>query len=96
MDKRQQAIAELKRQMHLARERLGPEGIKALENLARAQQQGMKQASFQPPKPAAPPPGMVPYDRAAAARALEIFLNNHGDPEGFEKKLRALLKKSSH
>lgn len=96
MDTRQQAIAELKRQMQLAKERLGPEGIKALESLARAQQQGQKHAAPPPSKPMTPPPGMVPYDRAAAARALEIFLNNHGDPEGFEQKLRALLKKSSH
>ncbi len=93
MDKKQQAIAELKRQMQLAKERLGPEGLKQLEALARAQQSGMKPAL---PKPQALPPGMVLYDRQAAARALEIFLNNHGDPEEFERRLRALIKQKSH
>jgi hypothetical protein len=87
MNKRQKAIEELKKQMQMARERLGPEGVKELEKLAKGIQQ---------PKAAAVPPGMVPYDKEAAAQALEIFFKNHDDPKTFEKRLRELIKKSSH
>jgi len=89
MSSREKAIAELKKQIRLGRERLGPEGIKELEKLAK----GLRK-----PKPEAPaaPPGAVPYDRESALKAFEIFLKNHGDPKEFEKRLLALLKKSSH
>jgi hypothetical protein len=92
MDSRQKAIEELKKQTRLARERLGPEGVKELEKLAKAMQ---KPKSKAPPAPKAPE-GMIPYDKKAAAKAFEIFLKNHGDPKEFEKRLRELLKKSSH
>lgn len=88
MDKRQKAIEELKKQIRLGRERLGPEGIKALEKLAKGAQK--------PAKRPEPPSGMVPYDKKAAAQALEIFLKNHGDAKGFQKKLLDMLKKTSH
>lgn len=94
MSKREKAIEELKKQIKLGRERLGPEGIKELEKLAKGMQK---------PKPAAPkqeslklPPGHIPYDKEAAMRAFQMFLENHGDPKEFEKRLLALLKKSSH
>ncbi|MBI3441071.1 MAG: hypothetical protein HY052_04605 [Proteobacteria bacterium] len=90
MSSRQKAIEELKKQIRLGRERLGPDGIKELEKLA---------AAAQKQKPAVPPevpPGMLPYDKKAAAKALEIFLKNHGNPKEFEKRLRELLKQSSH
>lgn len=75
MDSRQKAIEELKKQIKLGRERLGPEGIKKLEALAKTVK----------------PSGTVPYDKKAAARALEIFLKNHKNAKDFEKRLRAFL-----
>ena len=91
MDSRQKAIEELKKQTRLARERLGPEGLKELKKLAK----GIQKPKPKPKTPAIPE-GMIPYDKKAAAKALEIFLKNHGDPREFEKRLRELLKKSSH
>ena len=88
MDKKQKAIEELKKQRQLARERLGPDGVKELEKLAK---------SMGKPK-AAPnvPPGSVPYDKKAALAAFQMFLKNHGDPREFERRLREMINKKSH
>lgn len=85
MTPRQKAIEELQKQIKLGRERLGPDGVRQLEKLAKG---------IQKPKPAAP--STVPYDKKAAAKALEIFLKNHSNAKDFEKKLLEFLKKSSH
>ena len=77
MDKRQKAIEELKKQIKLGRERLGPEALKELERLAKG---------IQKPKSAPLPPGVVPYDRKAAAQVFEIFLKNHRNPKDFQKR----------
>jgi hypothetical protein len=88
MDGKQKAIEEFKRQRQQARERLGPEGVKELEKLAK---------SLTGQKPAPPlPPGMVAYDKKAALQAFQLFLKNHGDPEDFERRLKEMLKKQSH
>lgn len=87
MDKKKKAIEELKKQIKLGRERLGPEGIKELEKLA----QGL-----QPTRKPATPPGTVPYDKVAAMKAFELFLKNHGDPEEFKRRLLAELRKKDH
>lgn len=88
MDKKQQAIEELKKQRQLARDRLGPEGVKELEKLAKSM--GNPKTS---PKL---PPGSVPYDKKAALAAFQKFLENHGDPVEFERRLREMINKSSH
>lgn len=36
----------------------------------------------------------IPYDREAALSALKLFLKNHKDREGLEKKLLELLRRS--
>jgi hypothetical protein len=92
MDKKQKAIEELKKQRSLARERLGPEGVKELEKLAKglSKPAGKLQAS------SAVPPGSVPYDKKAALDAFKLFLQNHGDPAEFERRLREMINKSSH
>jgi len=88
MDKKQQAIEELKKQRQLARERLGPEGIKELEKLAKSMGQLSPKQQL--------PPGTVPYDKESALAAFKMFLKNHGDPKEFEKRLRAMINKASH
>jgi hypothetical protein len=88
MDKKQKAIEELKKQRQLARDRLGPEGVKELEKLAK----GMAQARAS----SAIPPGSVPYDKKAALAAFQMFLKNHGDPQEFERRLREMINKKSH
>lgn len=85
MDSRQKAIEELKKQIKLGRERLGPEGIKQLQNIAKTTQK---------PKPVSP--DMVPYDRKSALKAFEMFLKNHGNPKEFERRLREMISKSDH
>ncbi len=88
MDKKKKAIEELQKQIKLGRERLGPEGVKELEKLAK---------SLRKPKPAPRlPPGTVAYDKKAALAAFQLFLKNHGDPEDFERRLRAMINKKSH
>lgn len=82
MDSRKKAIEELKKQIKLGRERLGPEGIKQLEQLVKSGQK-IKTA-----------PDMVPYDKTSALEAFKIFLKNHGNPALFEKKLREMMKKT--
>jgi hypothetical protein len=94
MGDRQKAIQELRKQMFLARQRLGPEGLKELEKLAKSMQD--PKAAPPPPSATALPPGMVPYDKEAALAALELFIKNHGDPKEFEKRLLEMIKKTSH
>jgi len=83
-DKKRKAIEELKRQRDLARARLGPEGVKELEKLAK----GLTQPSKTPKT--------APYDKAAALEAFRLFMANHGDPEEFERRLRAMISRKSH
>jgi hypothetical protein len=89
MDKKQKAIEELKKQRKLARERLGPEGVKELEKLAKGLNKPKAASS-------AVPPGSIPYDKMAAMAAFQMFLKNHGDPAEFERRLREMINKSSH
>ncbi len=35
----------------------------------------------------------VPYDKEAAAKAVALFLKNHDDAEGFQKKLLEMMGK---
>lgn len=88
MDKKQKAIEELKKQRKLARERLGPEGVKELEHLAKGLQKVKKSVVI--------PPNSVPYDKKSALAAFELFLKNHGDPKEFERRLREMISKKSH
>lgn len=37
----------------------------------------------------------VPYDRAAAAKAIELFMQNHGNAADFKEKLMRFLLKNS-
>ena len=77
--------------MKLAKDRLGPEGVKELQKLAR----GINPPPVASGRPLAPE-GHVPYDKKAALQALELFMKNHGDPEELKKKILELLKKSTH
>ncbi len=88
MDSRQKAIENLKKQIKLERERLGPEGIKELEKLAKNIIKP-KQINIIPNK-------TVPYNKKAAIKAFELFLKNHGNPKEFERRLREMIRKSSH
>jgi hypothetical protein len=91
MNSKQKAIEELKKQRQLARERLGPEGVKKLEKLAKGLSSPQKAA-----KSPAVPPGFVPYDKKSALEAFQLFIKNHGNPAEFERRLREMINKSSH
>jgi len=65
MNSKQKAIKELKKQIRMERERIGPNGIKELEKLAKN--------IIKPEQMDALPAGMVPYDKKAAIKAFEIF-----------------------
>jgi len=82
MDPREKAIAELKRQMAEQRARIDPEVLKKAQKAA---------AQSQKP-PAQRQADMVPFDREAAARVVQKFLENHEDPEAVARQLKDMLK----
>ncbi len=92
MGDKQKAIEELKKQRKLARERIGPDGIRKLEKMASDLQKNRNMAVAGD----ALTDGMVPYDKKAALAAFQMFLKNHGDPAEFERRLKALIVKKSH
>lgn len=71
-DKREKALDVLKKQIRDQRERIDP------VVLARAQEALAAKANAS---------ATVPYDRAAARSAVELFLKDHADAEGFSRKL---------
>lgn len=83
MDK-QQKIEQLKALIRKERARLDPAVLEKAAAAARTSA-GKEDLS-----------GLVPYDRAAAARAIEIFLKDHPDAARFEKGLAAFLRKKQH
>ena len=82
MSSRDKAIETLKKLIREQKSRIDP---KVLESAAKAADR----------KSATVPPSTVPYDKAAAGKAVELFLKNHGDAQGFKEKLLQLLKKNS-
>ena len=79
MDSREKALEELKRRIEEQKARVDPRLLRLAEKAARA---GVQDGETRP------------YDRAAAVRAVEIFLEEHRDRKGFERKLAALIFKS--
>ncbi|MBU6475110.1 MAG: hypothetical protein KGL10_09970 [Alphaproteobacteria bacterium] len=92
MGDKEKAIEELKKQRQLARDRIGPEGVKKLEKMA-ADLQKNKNMTIAGNTLS---DGMVPYDKKAALEAFQLFLKNHGDPAEFERRLREMIAKKSH
>lgn len=86
--RKQKAIAELQRLVRDQRARLDPD---VLAEVARIMT-GNKTADPAPKKPAT----SEPYDRAAATRAIELFLTEHKDKAGFKARLFSLIQKQSH
>ena len=90
MEDRQKAIEELQKQIKLGRERLGPKGLKELERLS----QGLTPkggVNYKSPEECMDE--MIPYDKETALKALEIYLENHGDPEALQQKILELANK---
>jgi len=88
MNSRQKAIEELKKQIELGKERLGPEGVKELQRMAKG---------IQAPSSVSTniPEDSVPYDKETALKALELYLQNHGDPERLRKQILEMVNKSN-
>lgn len=81
-ESRQRALDELKRLMKDQRGRLDPA---VLARAAAALSGGP-----------APAPATVPYDRAAATKAIEIFMATHKDKADFKARLFSFIQKQSH
>lgn len=91
--RKQKAIAELQRLVRDQRARLDPD---VLAEVARIMT-GNKTAAPAPNKHATNKPATSePYDRAAATRAIELFLAEHKDKAGFKARLFSLIQKQSH
>lgn len=84
MDKREEALQELRRLIREQRARLDPRLLELAAQAARLSQQPPENAEF------------VPYDHDAAAKAIRLFLKNHDNPAAFEQQLLRLLDKTKH
>lgn len=90
--RRQKAIDELMQLVRDQRARLDPALLARIaEKMAPAA--GVPQGAK--PAPAAPA-NSVPYDRAAATRAIELFLSAHKDKADFKARLVSFMQKQSH
>ncbi|MBL8711845.1 MAG: hypothetical protein JNM12_03015 [Alphaproteobacteria bacterium] len=84
MSSRDKALEILKKQMQAQKARLDPKLLQIAGKAAALKQEGKAQKD------------MVPYDREAAAKAVQLFLKNHDDRADFEQRLLAMLRKSEH
>lgn len=78
--RRESALAELRQQISQTKSQLDPQ---LLEKMAALMGGQMAKG------------GKVPYDRAAAAKAVELFLSSHGDEKGLRQRLLAFIQKKS-
>ena len=84
--RRQKALAELKRLVDDQRARLDPAVLEQVaQKLAPATKTSAPAASQS-----------EPYDRAAATRAIELFLAAHKDKADFKARLFSFIQKQSH
>lgn len=81
MDKKQKAVEELKRQMRARKAEIDPKVLAVAQRAVKA---------------AAGDGKTVPYDRAAAAKAVELFITNHPEQERFRDALLDFIGKNSH
>lgn len=84
--RKQKALAELKRLVRDQRARLDP------AVLAQVAQKLTPQPNTATPAA----PTSEPYDRAAATRAIELFLAAHKDKADFKARLFSFIQKQSH
>ncbi len=84
MSSRDKALEILKKQMQVQKERLDPKLLQIAGKAAALKQEGKAQKD------------MVPYDREAAAKAVQLFLKNHDDRADFEQRLLAMLRRDQH
>lgn len=85
--RKQKALAELQQQVRDQRARLDPDVLAKV-----AQKLAPQATNTQTPKV----PASEPYDRAAATRAIELFLAAHKDKADFKARLFSFIQKQSH
>jgi hypothetical protein len=79
MNSREKALEELKRRIEEQKARIDPRLLRQAEKAALS---------------GAKAPQAAAYDRTTAIRAIEIFLEEHGDREGFERRLAEFIFKN--
>ncbi len=84
--RRQKALEELQQQVRTQRARLDPA---VLARVAKTLGEAAAPA-------AGTAPNSVPYDRAAATRAIELFIATHKDKADFKARLFTFIQKQSH
>ena len=101
---RGQAIEQLKRLIREQKARIDPRLLEVAGELIAAQNKAAtaKPVAEKPAPPVEQPKPQtqqdnqsVPYDKAAAADAVERFLKDHKDQNGFKKRLLEYLTKNS-
>ena len=88
MTDKNKAIEELKKLMAEQKARIDPAVLERAVAAASAKKPTT-------PSSVPPPPASVPYDKEAAAMAVELFLKSHGNADDFSKKLLQFMKKNS-
>lgn len=84
-NKRDKALDALKKQIRTQRERIDPAVLARAQEALAAKAAGVNAA-----------PATVPYDRETARAAVELFLKDHADAEGFSRKLAHKLHKDNN
>ena len=88
---KEQAIAALKEQIKMQKERMGEDELQELKNIAERILNGEKNIPAPNSKLAE---GMVPYDKESAMKALKLYIQNSDNPEETERKIMEVLKKN--
>lgn len=81
MNSREKALQELKKLIREQRDRIDP---RLLEKAARAISGKTGDSKD------------VPFDRKSAAKAIDLFLKDHADSEGFARRLRDFMHTKEH
>jgi hypothetical protein len=84
--RKQKALAELKQLVRDQRARLDPTILQQVAQKLAPQASAVTDAA----------PASEPYDRAAATRAIELFLAAHKDKADFKARLFSFIQKQSH
>lgn len=85
-DRRAAALERLKQQIAEQRSRLDPKLLELAQKAALLSQKPAESRAED----------SVPYDRAAAAEAIRLFLTQHPDAKAFEAALMDMLRRDRH
>jgi len=87
--RKEMAIAALKEQIKMHKEKLSDSELKEMQEIA---QKIMKGERNIPAPNSKLPKGSIPYDKDSAMQALKLYIQNSDDPEETERRILEILK----